>query len=268
MSPKPLQKFKPESPARGDESDPSTDEPRVNIDMPRLAIKSPAEGASVAHIFNTVVTVQTATPETFNRHFRREYACIGLDAVAHLACYPVFGLRVMPRYVGVLPGQHQLVAKLTHPDTGDAIDGSSSSVRAFTSTAPPAPTPSAGAARRAQASATVVDANGDADDVIDLDDADPEGEGVGDLGLAAGVAIPQVAMTPAGLREEFQELGLPTSRKLSHSGMEIKLDFSKARFFSEVTEASPDTDAAEGAEAGQNDATLGLGVEGMSKGTN
>ena len=210
--------------------------------------------------------VQTATPETFNRHFRREYACIGLDAVVHLACYPVFGLRVMPRYVGVPPGQHQLVAKLTHPDTGDAIDGSSSSVRAFTSTAPPAPTPSAGAARRAQASATVVEANGDADDVIDLDEPDPEGEGVGDLGLAAGVAIPQVAMTPAGLREEFQELGLPTSRKLSHSGVEIKLDFSKALFFSEVTEAA-DTNATEGVEVGRNDASLGLGVEGMSKGT-
>merc|ERR1711924_13142 len=106
-----------------------------------------------------------------------------------------------------------------------------------------------------------VDANGDADDVIDLDEPDPDAdvaEGVGGLGavLGAMATIPQAAMTPAGLREEFQELGIPTSRTLSQSGVEIKLDFSKARFFSEVTEAS--ADAAEGEEAIQDDASLGL----------
>jgi hypothetical protein len=241
MSPKPLEKFKPQSPATGDEPSPSDAETRVNIDMPRLAIKSPQEAAAVPFVFNSVVTVQTATPESFNRHFKSQYACLRLDSAAHHACFPVFGLRVMPRYVEVEEGPHTLEARLTHPDNGDVIAGSSSGVRSFVSQ----PQPRRRASAAGGGGGSGGGGGGGEEEVVDLDDPADDAEDDEE----AMAAVPQAAMTPAGLREEFHSLDIP-KKKVLPSGASIVIDVEHMRFFSEVS---------------SSDSLNGLGVEGTLK---
>jgi hypothetical protein len=78
------------------------------------------------------VSVQTNTPDLFKKHWKEQFVCLSLDGGSN-ACFPIFGLLMMPRIVNATSGTHTLVGRVTHPDNGDLIDGSSSGARTFRS---------------------------------------------------------------------------------------------------------------------------------------
>ncbi len=74
--------------------------------------------------------VLTPDPEAFNKHFKWCYACGSLDGGAH-ACWPLFNVSHNPRWLGVGQGVHTLQTAVTHPNSGDEVEGSHSELRAF-----------------------------------------------------------------------------------------------------------------------------------------
>ena len=80
--------------------------------------------------FDVMPSVTSQQPEIFESRWRNEFVCFSLDGAAS-CCYPIFTMTRLPRFVGVSEGMHTLVAKITHPDSGELIDQTSSGVRRF-----------------------------------------------------------------------------------------------------------------------------------------
>mmetsp|Transcript_24012 Transcript_24012/g.29392 ORF Transcript_24012/g.29392 Transcript_24012/m.29392 type:complete len:258 (+) Transcript_24012:73-846(+) len=73
------------------------------------------------------LNIATNTPNTtaFQEKFNNSNICLSIDD-SEYSCWPIFRLSRYPRFAGVSPGTHNIIAKLVDPNTGLFIEDSTS----------------------------------------------------------------------------------------------------------------------------------------------
>jgi hypothetical protein len=116
------------------------EEPSFQGARTTVLITAPLEGGNVEKNFDVIMSVDVVGLDSaaFRTNYERSFVCLSLDG-APAVCYPIFGLQKMPRFVGIGPGTHTIVAMLSDPETGYMQLDTSSGVRSFEVTEPEAP---------------------------------------------------------------------------------------------------------------------------------
>lgn len=101
------------------------------IPVPLIAIDTPMENAWVNRTFEVDLQIITSANVTkFKKVFANAYMCLSLDDATH-TCWPIFEENYLPKFSNVKPGKHTLKAAISHPLTGEIIEGTGIGIRTF-----------------------------------------------------------------------------------------------------------------------------------------
>lgn len=106
----------------------------VTINVPVVQMLSPADkvtypGSMVQ--FRSELTPRE--PEIFHKYFNHSFVCMNIDAATAHTCFPIYGYidDDVPFITGIDPGFHTFEVSISHPETRDLIDLSSSGTKTF-----------------------------------------------------------------------------------------------------------------------------------------
>ena len=104
----------------------------VDVTFPVLRVVSPAEKVSYSGNSITFASIlQPLDPNQFKTYFSKAFTCLKVDAATAHSCFPIFGAKLDPLVLDLETGMHTIEAVLSHPQTGDLLEGSSLGPRIF-----------------------------------------------------------------------------------------------------------------------------------------
>ena len=83
-----------------------------------------------------VSKVSSNQPELFNKYFQHQYACYNIDAGTASSCWPLLESHSIPYFTNLEPGLHTVEGIITHPETNEGIEATTTESRTFYTSGP------------------------------------------------------------------------------------------------------------------------------------